>query len=561
MESGNADMSRHRVPPRGLSVSAGIVFSVLCIAAFLTRLLPLYLSPYPFNNDSLVACGIASDIMTSGHLDYPPDSAWSGTSSVYTPLVNLLLAFFSSSVGVMPVDCAQLVTAMLSIVTIASVALIGRIVSGSQLGGLAAGFAALFMGTFVFTTGSVWKETLGMSFYVLLIYSYLQRSQPRFRILLFLMLMCLPFVHHLTTTIAFIMVTFLLIWSWFFAMTHSGLQRRHYSDLMSIGLPVVVALLYLPLIADDRLFASGVIEILILSATFCILCLLSMWVLLLKSHSKWTFSPIIGVGLVIFLLGDYLGYFFQYTPSVADSYFLLVLATGIVVAAAWYGTEVIIERRPTHRAVQLGLLMSPMTIMIFGLTGSFNASSQQVIFRTFDFLDVFVFLGVGMVFVRMMIRPRKVHLMIAISVIASLAVSFPFAYESERFLGVRHDTQTYEVEAARWLDNHSSSAWLVADERLGYISHAVSRFQKDASLPSYLSNNVSISENWFCMAETSWTTTGVNDFPRGKVVILPADYGWILAEADVIYMGGPLDDCLAIFAGSDTGQTAMHAMV
>jgi len=559
MGSGNADMSRHGAPPRGMSVSTGIVFSVLCIGAFLIRLLPLYHSPYPFNNDSLVACGIASDIMTSGHLDLSHDSAWSGTTSLYTPLMNLLLAFFSSSHGVNPVECAQLVAAVLSVVTIAAVALMGRIVSGFQFGGFAAGFAALLMGTFVFTTGSVWKETLSMSLFVLLIYSYMQRNQPRFRMLLFLILVCLPFAHHLTATVAFMMMTFLLIWSLFFAITHSGLQSRHYSDLLSVGLPVAVALVYYPLVADDQLFGSnGVIEILLLSATVCLLCLLAMGVLLRKSHSKWTFSPIVGAGLVIFLLADYLGYSFQYTPSVAHSYLLLVLASGIIVAAAWYGTEVIIERRPAYRAVQLGLLVSPITIMIFGLLGGFSVASHQVIYRTFDFLDVFIFLGIGMAFVTMRVRRSKIYLIVAICVIASLAISFPFAYESEQLLGVRHDTQTYEVEAAEWLDSHAYSAWLVSDERLGYISSVVSRLPKDPILPQYLLNNVSVSEDWFCMAEDSWTTTGVNDYPRGEVVILPTDYMWALAAADVIYLGGPLGDRIAIFAGSETGRSVMH---
>ncbi|MBU0685069.1 MAG: hypothetical protein KJ653_04380, partial [Candidatus Thermoplasmatota archaeon] len=69
-------------------------FVVIAVASFLTRLYPLSISPYPFNNDSITECEIASEILGSGHLNLPSISE-QGTHSMGIPVFNVLIAYFS----------------------------------------------------------------------------------------------------------------------------------------------------------------------------------------------------------------------------------------------------------------------------------------------------------------------------------------------------------------------------------------------------------------------------------------------------------------------------------
>ncbi|UCE91419.1 MAG: hypothetical protein JSV90_08435, partial [Methanobacteriota archaeon] len=69
------------------------ILLILALLALLTRLLPLSISQYPFNNDAITECTIASDIIDSQHLDYPSGRFYVDSHSTIAPLYNILLAF------------------------------------------------------------------------------------------------------------------------------------------------------------------------------------------------------------------------------------------------------------------------------------------------------------------------------------------------------------------------------------------------------------------------------------------------------------------------------------
>ena len=113
-------------------VSVGFLALTIFIAAFFTRILPLSISQYPFNNDALAECGIASDILRNGHLTYDPGAPWYGTHGMAIPILDLLLAFVAGSLGVTPLACAQFVNAVFSVTTVGGLFVLVRSVSGSN---------------------------------------------------------------------------------------------------------------------------------------------------------------------------------------------------------------------------------------------------------------------------------------------------------------------------------------------------------------------------------------------------------------------------------------------
>ena len=540
--------------------TASLSLLILSIAAFMTRALPLSMSRLPFNNDSMTELGITSEILSSGHLQFAPGTFWYGTHSINTPILNVVLAFFSSLLGVEPEACAQLLASMIAIVTIGGVFLLGRAVSGELRGGVVAGLAAVLFGTFAFTTGSVWKEMLGLSLMVLSFYAFVRRDLMPFRVLTFGLLIVIPFVHHLVAAVVFLAFANLLVWLWFHAIVNHQPKRRQLLDTFMIAIPAGVAAFYYSAVSLDRFVeVSSPLKLLLLISGFCVVSLIGILALSVTSHAKWSFAPLVGLGLTTVVLMDYFGFIFPYQPSASDLYVLLGLTTAFVVAVAWYGAELILETRARYRALQVALLISPMTIIGFGMLEGLSNSSQQVLYRSFDFLDLFLFIGLAVGLVGFRKRHIKHYGKLGAAIITSLLITFPFAYASSSLLGVRHDTQLYEVDGLMWLGEHANPESVVTDERLGYVARSTIGVPKDASLPFWLSNDEPFPPYmWYYVMEYSWTTEGVNNFPEGKFVLPEHTYDKVSAAANLFFVCGPVDDPMLILLPSEIGTHSIY---
>jgi len=531
----------------------------MSIAAFFTRIFPLSMSPYPFNNDSLTECGLAMKILGSGHLSFSVDVPWYGTHSGATPILNILLAYASSVLGIDPLLCAQSLGAVIAVFTVGCIFLLGRLVSGSLRGGIVAAFAAVLMGTFVFTTGSVWKEMLGISLLVFALLAYMRRDRTEFRILAFTILMLMPLVHHLVAAVTVLIFGYLLIWSWCFALTHKLPKRRYVEDLVLIAMPVAWAGLYYLVISFDRLsMVTSPFSVSLMVAAFVLVSIIAYLILSIQSHSRRTFAPIVGVGVFVLVTLDYLGFLFPYSPSAPHVYLLLGAAFAFIFGLAWYGSEVILEKRPVHRSIQVALLVSPLSIMGIGMLNGFSLSSHQVLFRTFDLIDIFIFLGVGVAIVWLYGQHRKAYSILGLLMIISLLVSFPFAYKSQDLLGVRHDTQIYELDTIEWIVTHGNSPLVSTDERLAYMVQSMYDLPRTTFLPMALEKNWSLSPEFYYLMEDSWASKGVNSYPKGKIVLPIGDLTLRLEASNVLYIGGPIGDRAIVFLSTGVGEYMIY---
>jgi hypothetical protein len=182
-----------------------------------------------------------------------------------------------------------------------------------------------------------------------------------------------------------------------------------------------------------------------------------------------------------------------------------------------------------------------------------------VLYRSFDFFDIFLFMGVAVGVVAFRRRHSKLYPVLGCATIVALVLSFPFAYNSGELLGVRHDTQDYEVEAFKWMSKQGDNNTIVTDERLGYIGRSMTGITKDPALPQYLAAGEPFpAYHWFYMIESSWTTEGVNDYPYGRFVLSDTSYNMSLEAADVFYVAGPLNDQLVVFSTSLMGWNTIY---
>jgi hypothetical protein len=476
------------------------------------------------------------------------------------PVLNILLAFLAGLLGTTTNGCAQVFGAIVAVATIGGIFLLGRLMSGSVRGAITAAFAAVMFGTFVFTTGSIWKEMLGLCLLVFVLLAYMRRGSLEFRILAFMILMIIPFVHHLVAAVTFLVFIVMLVWSFYYAISRGFMRRTNLYDLATVAIPGAFAVSYYYAVGFDSVVRiSSAAKILLVIGGFIVVNIISILILSLRRHVKWSFAPFVGIVLAVLILLDYSGYVFPYSPSATSAYALLALGSAFLVSLAWFGSEVILETRPRYRAVQLSLLLSPLTILGFGIAQGITLAGQKVLYRSFDFLDLFIFLGLAVAVVETYSRRRRLYPIVGAFVVISLAVSFPFAYATQPLLGVRHDTQGYELDALIWMGTQPKARSIISDERVAFLAHSVLDVAKDSSLPHYIATKTPFpSYMWFYIIEHSWTTIGVNDYPNGELVVNQIFYEKMLEAADVCYIGGPADNNLVIFLASPIGNNTVY---
>lgn len=201
--------------------------------------------------------------------------------------------------------------------------------------------------------------------------------------------------------------------------------------------------------------------------------------------------------------------------------------------------------------IQLSLILAPLIVILFGIGTGSQSQSLKFIYRTFDFLQFFIFLGIGVAIADLGVRRLGASRLICIAVTVCLVCSFPFGFFTYELLGVRHDSQAYELDSMYWLSEHAEDPDIISDERLAHMARSTIWVEKRSTLAHNIMLGNMLSPGYFYMAEDSWTVTGANDFPDGLAVIDALTMQRIIEKCTVVYVGGPTEDRLYVFTSDD----------
>lgn len=531
------------------------ILAVLLLTSVATRLLPLSLSPYPFNNDSITECVAASAIIENEGINIATGFPLSDSHSMVTPVYNVFLGFVSLFVGVDPYWIAQITVSMISALTIIGIYLIANQITGNAKGSIACALVLSFYGTFVFMTGSAWKESIGVSILVLLVYAYMNRDDRRMLALEISTLAVLPLVHHLAAAIAYLALAYITVWSLAFAILARDLKRRHIVDLFVVGILSLVTYVYYYLGSFERVsyFSDG-IGAMTLVFTFSALSFLLIFFLRRRGSTRLTFAPVPAVVIFSLFTWDYFFPLFSYTQGAPKYVFILTGTTCVLILLAWYGYERLRASNSLYRAVPVCILLPILTLFVFGLVARSGISGHQVIYRSFDFAYISLALGTAITVSNLKIRPRLQTLAVA-ALTVSLILSFPFAYVTGPLEGVRHDTQEYEVDSMDWvLSRVGTGVSLRSDERLSYLASAIHGLGRDPYLALNLSEEILPAYVSFNLLLEEWSSIGVNAYPHGRVFIDESLFVNLLQASNVLYIGGPSSNNAFVFRLSSFGE-------
>jgi hypothetical protein len=191
------------------------------------------------------------------------------------------------------------------------------------------------------------------------------------------------------------------------------------------------------------------------------------------------------------------------------------------------------------------MLLGPLSLILFAFLRSNDATSQLIIYRTFDLvMPAFALLiGVGFAF----IVKGRVRLGIAAgaSLVIVCASTLPIAYSSQELFGVENQTYWYEYDAVQWFSEHGVNSY-TSDQRLGETGGRLFDLNGSRGLPYDLREGIALNGSSYFVLEQQWTKKGAQEFPFGVVIVKNETITTTLNESSVVYIGGSVGGQLVL---------------
>jgi len=528
---------------------ASIVLSVLILMslAVCIRLLPLQWSPLPYNIDGLSELRVTEDILSSGHLDFLPDSSHAQGYVKDMPVLGVLTAFLCSSLGLDPVPSSQLVVALLGAVTVSIVFLLSLRLWPSRRTALVAATVLALVGSFAFSTGCVWKESLGFLLLAVMLLSYPDRSQPRYRLLMTLPLALLVFTHHHATVVSFVILTFAVSLDLARAVRGHKVSLVNHLDAVTVVSCWALAALYYSSVSLPYLdYLSPGTDLYLYVAVASLLIVVAVS---LSSRdrpvSRLPVELVVPVIGLIVLVANYYHPLFSGIPSPGIMLVVPAAAYLLLTVPAWTGSRLALSGQGPRTDLVLAMLLGPLSLILFGFVRGTDPTSHLIIYRTFDFLMPAFALLVGLGFAYMVKGHVRLGMAAAASLVVILASTLPIAYGSQELFGVENQTYWYEYDAVEWLSDKGVDGY-TSDQRLGETGWRLFDIEYGRGLPYDLREGIALNASSFYVVEESWTTTGAQEFPFGTVVLEDETLSAFEEEASVLYVGGSVDGQLTL---------------
>ncbi|MFQ5552791.1 MAG: hypothetical protein ACE5EW_03645 [Thermoplasmata archaeon] len=534
------------------------VASLLAIATSI-RLVQLLISSLPYNIDSFAQVAIAEQVLDTGQWSLDPTS--SNAVNLKVPLLPLLLASIASLTGFAPLDLAVPVAIGVSLVGILGLyALVWRL-TGHRITAWMAGLVLALLGPYIFNSGTLMKEAFGLALLPALLWLTWHRQDPRNRVMAAALLLVLPLIHHLSTLMAFGMISFVILlqnaqaywedrWSW----------REAGKDVVFGPALFPVALAYYAFVGMEGFtevwkpdeVALFLAVALLMAAAGLLLASNKRarpWFALSKARRRLSLldqkTVAIAGAFLLVLVNLYLPIF---PGTVATSPLLLLgaLAYLPLVFLAVIGLNLFRLSNKREKVVPVVLLLAPLTVILYALLRGLDPLSHVILYRSVDFLDFGIALTVAVAVVSY--RGRKRRVLVGVVVVALLA-TVPMAYASERVFQVQNTTYAYEWAAL----NHLSSTGAPApytDQRLASVMAWYFGVPADGSLPLILDLNQPLPRG-VLLLEENWGSRGAQVFPFPFILIEEDRLEGLVADHHLVYHGGASDNGLLILLSRD----------
>jgi hypothetical protein len=458
------------------------------------------------------------------------------------PVLGLFVAFSSSALGLDPLVSAQLLASILGAIAVLIVFLIFRQHwPSSSRGALASALTLALVGSFVFSAGCTWKETMGFVLLGLVLYSFPLRRSHSYRLLMTSSLLLFVFTHHLITVVGYVIVTFAVALD-LASKSKKDARTISSSDALDavtvIGMWILAAFYYSSINLPYLDYLSPSTDLyLYIAVAFLVLIVAVKVSVSKKPITKLPIElsvPIVGALIMVY---NFYHPLFPGLPGPASLIAVPFLAYLILVVPAWGGAGLVLRTRGPSKNLLLAMILGPLSLILFAFLRSNDATSQLTIYRTFDFLMPAFAILVGLGFALLVKNTKKLGIAAGVSLVIVCASTLPVAYSSQQMFGVENQTYWFEYDAVKWFSEHNVTSY-TSDQRLGETGWRLFDLEYGRGLPYDLKEGLKLNESSFYVLEQSWSTKGAQEFPFGVVVVSNETISQKLNESSVMYIGG-----------------------
>lgn len=533
----------------------------LFVIGLSVRVIPLTFSDLPYNIDGFPLVRLTQDIIDDGHwtMSYPEGTSNTLIYNSKMPIFSLIMAEFSLMLGIPPMEVIPFTLAIIASTAIITIYMLAYLITRNRVVAFFAGLALALNGLYVYLGCAIMKETIGLVLLPLILYLYAHREDPRKRALAALLLLMLPLIHHLTTWIVFTMITLLAV--------TSNYEKWHRG---TFGLGELV----LDLVLGPMLFVFTVIYYNQVDMVFfkrisnnndimLFLSVLLIGILFGLSYSKPRkkriktpiFSKLILIpilGILALVINHYKRLFTGAMRT--NTIFLIYFIPYIVFAMIGFvGVNVIGTRKNRYRPLIASIFLGILTVMTFAVLKGLDAFTYNLVYRTYDFMDVglAICIGVGAGYlINSFARNRylgKINFfstwqfksVMGVVFIVLCLLTLPLAYNNEKFHNVQDVTHEYEFEAMIWLDENVEKETTHTNQRLADIINPYFDKECDSLLPWKLRDREGIDSGSVLFIEDKWTSKGAQMYPMEPTILSNKTFQDTLNSNNLIYSGGP----------------------
>jgi hypothetical protein len=223
--------------------------------------------------------------------------------------------------------------------------------------------------------------------------------------------------------------------------------------------------------------------------------------------------------------------FFPGTATTSPLLLLVAVAYAALAVVALAGFERTRAGGGAPRRTLTALLAVPVAAMLFAILRGLDPTSFILLYRSFDYIDLGLAMGVGLA----VAGPRKLPSRAALSalVVACLLATLPAAFATQETFGVENVTTPAEFAALAHFASLPGTS-RSTDQRYSNSLAFYWSVNSEAGLPLDLAEARSPSAS-FLLASEAWTTDGASVFPLAPIAIPREDLRALVAERNLIY--------------------------
>ncbi len=513
--------------------------------------MPLTFSPLPYNIDGFPLARIAGQITSTGSWRINP--ADPNAYNQLMPVYALVWSTASQLAGLDPLVYLQVVMPFLLATVVLPAYLLGVKATGRPIAGVAAGLFVAAFGSFLSVTTMGMKESVALVLLPTVVLLFAERRDPRKRVLAFLLLLILPFLHQLSDFLILGMVAALVVLD-----QARAVQRGRFSwkgfllDVATGPGPAVASYAYYALVNMPDLSAVTAPDALALF--LAVVVLLSALLVTMTRPKALTpgtrivrpGGPILIVPVVAFaaLLVNARTDVFAGVLKTQAALEPILVAVAALVAVAFLGYQLLRRTANPLSDAVLAMGIAPVALVLFAFLRGLDGLSLVLVYRSFDFLDygLAVAIGAGVAFAWNRLRRHDgARLALAAGLVVVLLATTPIAWNTPTVLGVDNVTTPSEFQAMSFLASLHPHR-VLSDQKLADTAAEWFGLSTNGSLPYILRGNGSLSGYDYALVMERWTTVGAQVHPAPNVILPWATLSAFLASHRVVRVAGPAGD-------------------